>query len=256
MLRVGTSGWQYRDWRGAFYPPKLPTARWLEHYAERFPTVEANSPFYRLPERATFEQWAARTPAGFTFAVKASRYLTHVRRLREPADPVALLVDRAAGLGPKLGPVLLQLPPTLPRDVARLDETLAAFPSEVRVVVEPRHESWNTDAVYECLHARDAAWCLWDRRNHHGPLIRTATWCYVRLHEGRTSRPPGYGRRALMTWAERLAELWGNRADGYVYFNNDARACAVRDARTFIRVASSAGLRCAAPPTTDEPSDR
>jgi uncharacterized protein YecE (DUF72 family) len=247
MLRVGTSGWQYRDWRGAFYPPKLPTARWLEHYAACFPTVEANSPFYRLPERTTFEHWAARTPDGFTFAVKASRFLTHVRRLREPAQSVAMLVDRAAGLGPKLGPILVQLPPTLRVDVVRLEETLAAFPSGVRVVLEPRHESWDTDRVYEVLQARDAALCLWDRRNHHGPLVRTATWCYVRFHEGRTARPPGYGRRALTTWAERLVDRWGDAADGYVYFNNDAQACAVRDARTFVRVAASIGMRCASP---------
>lgn len=241
-VRVGTSGWQYRDWRGAFYPPRLATARWLEHYAVTFSTVEANSPFYRLPERATFEQWAARTPDRFVFAVKASRYLTHVRRLREPADSVALLVERAAGLGPKLGPVLVQLPPTLRVDVPRLDETLAAFPPGVRVAFEPRHDSWDTDAVYDVLRARDAALCWWDRRNRHGPLVRTASWCYLRLHEGRTARPPGYGRRALTTWAERLAAAWGDDADGYVFFNNDARACAVRDAQVFVRLARPVGL--------------
>ena len=255
MLTVGTSGWQYRDWRGAFYPPKLAQARWLEHYAMHFPTVEANSPFYRLPERTTFEQWAARTPEGFTFAVKASRYLTHVRRLRDPADPVALLLARAAGLGSKLGPVLLQLPPTLTVDLARLEETLAAFPPSVRVALEPRHESWHTDPVYDLLRGRDVALCLWDRRSRHGPLVRTAGWCYLRLHEGRTVRPPCYGRRALTTWAERLAERWGEGADGYVYFNNDARACAVRDAQTFVRLAGSVGLRCAAPAATDTSRD-
>ena len=245
MLRVGTSGWQYRDWRGAFYPPRLATARWLEYYATQFPTVEANSPFYRLPERATFEQWAARTPDRFTFAVKASRYLTHVRRLREPAEPVARLVERAAGLGPKLGPVLLQLPPTLPADVTRLEETLAAFPAGVRVAFEPREESWDRDAVHEVLRALDVAWCWWDRRNDHGRLVRTASWCYLRLHEGRTATPPGYGRHALGTWAERLAAQWGDDPDGYVFFNNDARACAVHDARTFRRLATRAGLSCA-----------
>jgi uncharacterized protein YecE (DUF72 family) len=114
-------------------------------------------------------------------------------------------------------------------------------------VLEPRHESWHTDAVYERLLDRDVALCLWDRRGRHGPLVRTAGWCYLRLHEGRTARPPGYGRRALTTWAERLVEHWGERADGYVYLNNDAHACAVRDAETFVRVAGSVGLRCAAP---------
>jgi len=246
-LRIGTSGWQYRDWRGAFYPPKLATARWLEYYAAQLPTVEANSPFYRLPERETFERWAASTPSGFTMAVKASRYLTHVRRLRDPADPVARYVERATGLGPKLGPVLLQLPPNLRADTGRLAETLAAFPRSVRVVVEPRHESWHTDALYELLANHDAALCLWDRRSQHGPLEPTAGWCYVRLHEGRTATPPGYGRRALATWVERLTERWGTKVDGYVYFNNDARACAVRDARTFTRAAVRAGVDTGAP---------
>jgi len=245
-LRVGTSGWQYRDWRGAFYPRELATARWLEHYATRFPTVEANSPFYRLPERETFERWAAITPSQFTMAVKASRYLTHVRRLRDPADPVARLLDHATGLGPKLGPVLLQLPPTLRVDLDRLAETLTAFPRPVRVVVEARHDSWHTDALYELLATHDAALCLWDRRSQHGPLVRTASWCYLRLHEGRTATPPGYGRQALNGWVTRLVDRWGGHVDGYVYFNNDARALAVRDARAFTALAAKAGLATAA----------
>ncbi len=247
MLRVGTSGWQYRDWRGVFYPPGLATTRWLEHYAATFPTVEANSPFYRLPAEATFEQWAARTPPGFRFAVKASRYLTHVRRLQQPAEPVATFLDRARGLGPKLGPVLLQLPPTLRVDVDRLHETLAAIPRTVRIVVEPRHESWHVDAVYETLAARDAALCLWDRRGQHGPVVRTASWCYLRLHEGRTQAPPGYGRQALDTWVQRLVTTWGRPVDGYVYFNNDAGGHAVHDAQTFSRRARRAGVAVPAP---------
>jgi uncharacterized protein YecE (DUF72 family) len=180
------------------------------------------------------------------FAVKASRYLTHVRRLHDPAESVALLLERARGLGSKLGPVLLQLPPTLRADTARLEETLGAFPSGVRVVLEPRHESWDTDAVYDLLRARDVALCLWDRGRQHGPFVRTASWFYLRLHEGRTATPPAYGRRALTTWAERLLREWGGDADGYVYFNNDARACAVRDAATFMRLAARQGMRLAA----------
>ena len=115
-MRIGTSGWQYRDWRGGLYPPGVPQRRWLEHYAERYATVENNNSFYRLPARETFESWRERTPDDFVMAVKASRYLTHVRRLRDPAEPVARLLGAAAGLGRKLGPVLLQLPPTLKAD--------------------------------------------------------------------------------------------------------------------------------------------
>jgi uncharacterized protein YecE (DUF72 family) len=244
-LWVGTSGWQYRDWRGAFYPAGLATARWLEHYASTFSTVEANSTFYRLPEAATFDQWAARTPERFTFALKASRYLTHVRRLRDAVEPVGRLLERAAGLGPKLGPVLVQLPPTLTADPGLLDAALAAFPSGVRVAFEPRHASWDTDAVADVLATHDAARCWWDRRGAHGPLVRTASWCYLRLHEGRATPAPGYGARALRTWAERLAATWGADADGYVYCNNDAHACAPRDAATFTRLAARVGLRCA-----------
>jgi uncharacterized protein YecE (DUF72 family) len=241
-IRIGTSGWQYRDWRGAFYPRELAQRAWLEHYAERFATVEVNNTFYRLPERATFGTWAERTPADFEFVIKASRYLTHVRRLQEPAEPVARMLDHAAGLGAKLGPVLVQLPPNLRADPARLDDTLARFPTRQRVAVEPRHESWFTDDVFQLLGARDAALCLTDRLGRKGPVERTATWAFLRLHEGSAHPHPCYGDRALASWIERLAERWPDRADCYVFFNNDRRACAVRNAARFAQLAARAGL--------------
>ncbi|MGH2816205.1 MAG: DUF72 domain-containing protein, partial [Actinomycetota bacterium] len=157
---VGTSGWQYRDWRGRLYPDGLAQARWLEHYAERFATVESNNAFYRLPEPGTFAAWAERTPPGFVMAVKASRFLTHTRRLRDPEEPVGRLMDHARHLGPKLGPVLLQLPPTLKADPPALERTLRAFPADVRVAVEPRHDSWWTDEIRDLLSAHGAALCL------------------------------------------------------------------------------------------------
>jgi uncharacterized protein YecE (DUF72 family) len=240
MLLVGTSGWQYRDWRGAFYPARLPVRAWLAEYASRFPTVEVNTTFYQLPERATFASWADAVPDGFRFAVKASRYLTHVRRLREPREPVRRLLAAAAGLGDHLGPVLLQLPPDLRADPGSLEATLREFPREVRVGVELRHESWHTDAVYDALAAHDAALCLWDRRNHHGPLVATTSWCYLRMHEGRAAPPPGYGRTALHGWVTRLRDGWGPDPDGYVYFNNDTHACAPRNAEMFTRLATAA----------------
>ena len=157
VIYVGTSGWQYKDWgtpkrgtsvdsdwRDRFYPAGVPQRRWLEHYAEQFDTVEVNNAFYRLPERDTFAQWRDRTPDGFVVAVKMSRYLTHIKRLREPAEPVARFLERATALGDKLGPVLVQLPPTLKADPAALQATLAQFPRQVRVAVEPRHPSWWT----------------------------------------------------------------------------------------------------------------
>ncbi len=242
-MHVGTSGWQYATWRGPFYPNRLAQAGWLEHYAARFATVEVDNTFYRLPERGTFEQWAAGTPADFIVALKASRYLTHVRRLQRPEDPVALLLERARGLGDKLGPILLQLPPTLRRDDARLDATLASFPTTVRVAVEFRHASWFTEPVHQILADHGAALCLADRGSRPlAPLWRTTAWTYLRLHEGRARPVPCYGRTALQRWIERLGEQWGDAEDMFVYFNNDARCCAVRDARAFARLAQRAGL--------------
>ncbi len=227
---VGTSGWQYRHWRGRYYPPRLAMNRWLERYAEDFATVELNASFYFLPRRSTFERWAARTPAGFLFAVKASRYLTHVRRLRDPAEPVERLLEAAGGLGDRLGPILLQLPPSLERDVDALAATLDAFPPGVRLAVEPRHDSWFVDEVRDILAARGAALCLADRRGPLGPAWRTADWTYVRFHEGLARPRPCHEPDAITAWGKRLAAGWGTRADVFAYFNNDWAGCAVRDA--------------------------
>jgi uncharacterized protein YecE (DUF72 family) len=242
MLSVGTSGWHYRDWRGAFYPAELPTRRWLEHYATRFDTVELNNSFYRLPTADAFRAWRDAVPDDFVFAVKASRYLTHYRRLRNPEEPVERLLAAAEGLGSKLGPVLLQLPPDLRADTDALARAFDVFGKRVRIACEFRHESWHTDDVYALLRDRDVALCLADRRNRHSPLVRTASWGFVRMHEGVATPPPHYGRRALQSWVDRIARLWGRRADCFVYFNNDHRACAVRDAAEFVALARSAGL--------------
>jgi uncharacterized protein YecE (DUF72 family) len=239
---IGTSGWQYGDWRGRFYPPGLPVSRWLETYSEGFATVESNAAFYRLPERRTFADWAARTPPDFVMAVKVSRYLTHIRRLREPAEAVARFVDRVAGLGDKLGPVLLQLPPQLRCDAERLDAALAEFPPEFRVAVEFRHPTWFVDETRALLTERRAALCLADRRRTLTPLWKTAPWTYLRFHEGRASPAPCYGSTALRTWAHRLAEGWGPDANCWVYFNNDPRGCAPRDAARFAGIVERVGL--------------
>jgi uncharacterized protein YecE (DUF72 family) len=240
---VGTSGWQYRHWRTSFYPPDVAQTRWLEHYAERFAAVEVNATFYRLPAERTVAGWAERTPPDMVLAVKASRYLTHLRRLREPEGPVALLLERARPLGAKLGPILVQLPPDLEADPPALDRALAAFPAGVRVAVEPRHDSWFSEEVRSILAARGAALCLSDRRGPLGPCWRTAGWGYLRLHEGRGRPVPCYAEDALEDWARRLAATWGPEEDVFVFFNNDARCCAVRDAVRFAEAAARAGLR-------------
>lgn len=243
MILVGTSGWQYRDWRGRFYPAGLPQHRWLEHYAARFATVELNAAFYRLPERATFAGWRDRTPADFGMAVKMSRYLTHVRRLRDPAEAVARFLERSAGLGERLGPVLVQLPPTLPADQGALAAVLQQFPSQVAVAVEPRHDSWWTEQTRQTLTRYGAALCWADRRGRPiTPLWRTADFGYLRLHEGRATPRPRYGRTALRAWVRRLAAAFPPEAPVHVYFNNDPGGAAIVDAIAFAAACRRSGL--------------
>jgi uncharacterized protein YecE (DUF72 family) len=253
FMLIGTSGWQYRDWRGVLYPPGVPQRRWLEHYAGQFATVENNNAFYRLPSRETFMAWAARTPPGFVMAVKASRYLTHIRRLREPAEPVARLLGAATGLGAALGPVLLQLPPTWKADPGLLEECLAEFrrigPGNLRVAVEMRHESCWTSEIREVLTARGAALAWTDRLGSPaGPLWRTADWGYLRLHEGPAAPLPRYRSSDLRTWADRTAAVWPDGGDCYVYFNNDPGGAAVYDAAAFAGIARGAGHAVSATP--------
>jgi uncharacterized protein YecE (DUF72 family) len=256
---VGTSGWQYRDWRGVLYPPGLAQRRWLEYYAQQYATVENNGAFYRLPGEQTFADWRARTPEDFTMAVKASRYLTHVLRLRDPAGPVGRLLGAAAGLGDRLGPILLQLPPNLPADPGALDDCLREFAAfrptgepgprdgtgaGVRVAVEFRHESWWTDEIRELLARHQAALCWADRLGRPvSPLWRTAGWGYLRVHEGAAQPWPRYGERALSSWVQRIAGTWPDDADVFVFFNNDPGGAAIHDAAAFASITRQAGRR-------------
>jgi uncharacterized protein YecE (DUF72 family) len=252
-LLVGTSGWQYQDWRGGFYPAGVPVSRWLEQYAESFPTVENNGTFYRLARPQTFARWRERTPAGFVMAVKASRYLTHIRRLRDPAEPVGRLLSAAAGLGDRLGPILLQLPPTMPADPPALEECLVQFEAqfavaaregarELRVCAEFRHESWLVDDVKKLLERHNAALCWSDRLGRSlGPLWRTADWGYLRFHEGAAKSWPHYGRQSLQSWLGRVTEAFPQRADVFAYFNNDQNAAAPADAQTLTALAAKDG---------------
>lgn len=239
---VGTSGWQYADWRGILYPDDLPQRCWLETYAREFSTVEINNAFYRLPSRETFAAWRSRTPDGFVVAVKASRFLTHIKRLREPKEPVQRLVEHASGLGERLGPVLLQLPPTLRADRVLLDECLRCFPADIRVAVEFRHDSWWTPQIRTVLERCGATLCWADVESRPvTPLWRTADWGYLRLHSGRAHPRPRYGRTALRSWVRRLRGSWNDGDDVFVYFNNDPGGAAVHDAVNFARTAESAG---------------
>lgn len=251
---VGTSGWMYRDWRGVLYPPGCPQRLWLEEYARGFATVESNNAFYRLPSYDLFADWRERTPDGFVMAVKASRYLTHMKRLRDPAEPVQLLMSRVDALRERLGPILLQLPPNLHEDAGALDACLREFPKHVRVAVEPRHESWWTTDVRRLLERRGAALCWADWYGRPAtPLWRTTDWGYVRLHSGTAEPRPRYGRRALATWAERIAGTWPERADVYAYFNNDPGGAAVVNAVQFARALQRAGRTTSRVPEKHRP---
>jgi uncharacterized protein YecE (DUF72 family) len=258
VVFVGTSGWQYKDWRDVLYPRGLPQRLWLEEYARHFTTVENNNAFYRLPGRETFTSWCERTPDGFLMAVKASRYLTHIKRLREPGEPVSRLLARADGLGGRLGPVLLQLPPNFQADIGALAACLRCFPHTVRVAVELRHPSW-WDAEGELravLEQHDSALCWADRASRPvTPLWRTASWGYVRLHGGAAQPAPRYGPQALASWARRLTDTWQRTDDVFVYFNNDQGGAAVVDATAFARAVAAEGRTVHRPPPAGSHSD-
>ena len=231
MVRVGCSGWSYQHWRGRFYPEREPESAWLERYAEAFDTVEVNATFYRLPQRNVVAGWVRRTPPEFTFAVKASRYLTHVKRLRELPAGLARLEGRIAPLreAGKLGPVLWQLPESFRRDDERLAQALARLP-EGRHAFEFRHASWFDEDVYALLRGHGAALVVADRKGlPEAPWVDTAGWWYVRLHYGRAGRRGNYSHAELQRWAELLRRSHG---DAYVFFNNDWEGFAPDNAAT------------------------
>jgi uncharacterized protein YecE (DUF72 family) len=233
---VGCSGWNYASWRGRFYPRDLPAARWLEFYTTRFDTVEVNNSFYRLPERSTFLGWRAQVPPAFLFAVKASRFLTHMKRLLDPEEPIARLFSRLTGLGPRLGPVLYQLPPTLTIDLPRLDYFLRALPRisrrTQRHVIEFRHPSWYVDETFALLTRRRVAMCLHDKTGSAicEPIV--GPFVYVRFHGTSGHYHGSYSWQQLDRWAHVLAERAREDRQVFAYFNNDPEAVATKNALT------------------------
>jgi uncharacterized protein YecE (DUF72 family) len=224
VIFVGTSGWQYRWWKGAFYPDDVPQRGWLRYYAARFPVVEVNNSFYQLPRESTFSKWRGEAPDGFMFVVKASRYITHIRRLRNCRDPVDLLWSRATLLEEKLGPVLFQFPPNFRADAPLLNEFLSVLPEKMQAAFEFRDDSWRVDTVLEALDGAGAAWVLADRPGKRVPLVVTGGWPHH----------PKYSRSKLRTWADRIAGLKAD--DVYAFFNNDGMAAAPEDAATLIKL--------------------
>ncbi|MBW3603774.1 MAG: DUF72 domain-containing protein [Actinobacteria bacterium] len=237
-VRVGTSGWQYDDWRGTFYPDDVAKRRWFEHYTSRFPTVEINATFYRLPKPATVERWHDRAPDRFRFAVKGSRYLTHNKKLKAPSDPVATITERMAPLKTFHGVWLWQLPPNLHLDVDRLERFLDTLPGGPGHAVEFRHRSWYVDEVEDALARHNVAWVWLSDHQMPDTCPVTADFVYLRFHglaEDDDQRYRyDYAERELAPWAERLRSAAADGRDGWVYFNNDYQANAPRNAATQI----------------------
>jgi uncharacterized protein YecE (DUF72 family) len=238
QLRIGCSGWNYASWKRRFYPDGLPPSRWLAHYASVFNTVEVNGTFYRLPEATTFAAWRDETPAGFLMAVKASRFLTHMKRLRDPEEPLERLLSRAAALGPRLGPLLYQLPPTFHRDLGRLDAFLATLPRTLAGtrhrllhVLEFRHPSWYVRETYQLLERHAVSLCLHDKAGSGVVEEVTGPCVYVRFHGTSGHYHGSYGDAALRRWASRLVDEWRAGRHAFAYFNNDPEAVATRNAR-------------------------
>ena len=234
-IRIGTSGWTYRDWRGRFYPGRLPQREWLAYYAERFSTVELNVTTYRLPKEHDLARWAQVRP-GFVYTVKLSRLITHRRRPGEQREFVENYFRAIAPLAPRIANVLAQFPPWFTRDDEALRSFLDALPAGYRYVVEFRDPSWYEDAVYALLRERGVSLCLHDMRGSETPPVITGPVLYIRLHGPVRAYAGSYRRARLEHWAGVIRELAPQVESTYVYFNNDQRAYAPRNAQTLMEL--------------------
>jgi uncharacterized protein YecE (DUF72 family) len=229
-IRIGTSGWHYNHWAGLFYPADLPKSKWLEHYAEHFDTVEINNTFYHLPKEQTFELWHKQAPKNFLYTVKANRYITHIKRLKEAEEPLERFLKSVRLLKEHLGPILYQLPPSMHKDLDRLKAFLKVLPKKLVAVFEFRHESWFSEDAYELLKEFNAGFCIHDFVDV--PRIVTSDVIYLRFH-GATGRYQGnYSKSALQDWAKWINDHIKGKKAVYAYFNNDAHAYAVCNAKT------------------------
>ena len=231
-LFVGTSGYSYKEWKGSFYPEDLPAKRMLSYYGERFRTVEINNTFYRMPNATVLESWAQEVPANFKFVLKAPQRITHIQRLKDSADTVAHLVDTAAVLHDRLGPLLFQLPPNLKKDAARLREFLTWLPPQQRAAFEFRHASWFDDEVLALLRGRQAALCIAEAEDGvEVPTVATADWGYLRL------RRPDYTDAELRAWSQRIGGLGWREA--FVFFKHEEAGKGPQMARHFLELAAN-----------------
>jgi len=232
-IRIGTSGYHYKHWLGTFYPPKTPAAKMLPYYVQHFDTLELNNSFYRLPTVAAFASWRDATPGNFVFSVKASRFITHNKKLKDPENALDNILLRAAHLGKKLGPVLFQLPPHWKVNAGRLEGLLEVLPRNHRYVFEFRETSWMTAEIYRLLRRFNAAFCIYELAGYQSPYEITADFAYVRLHGPDAGKYQGsYSNSVLRQWADRIDE-WSTKLKSiYLYFDNDQAGYAAHNAMT------------------------
>jgi len=244
-LLVGTSGYNFPEWRGSFYPPKLPSKKWLEYYAQQLGTVEINYTFYRMPNAKTIDGWNAATPESFTFVLKAPQRITHIARLKNIDEPLRIFLELVRKLNAKLGAVLFQLPPNYKKDLARLGDLLTQFPTDVRAACEFRHASWWSDDVYDLLRSTNTALCIADTEAGTTPLVSTANFGYIRL------RDEGYDEAELRDWMTKVQALGSAWTDAFVFFKHEEKGIGPRLARGFLQLAPDT-----ARPTMPEPDKR
>ena len=240
-FHVGCSGWVYRHWKGGFYPVELPQKRWFEHYASDFDTVEINASFYRVPLVSTFNGWREKAPPGFRYAVKANRFLTHMKKLLDCETPLAEFIDLARRLGPTLGPILYQLPPSLHKDPGRLETFLKRLPSDLEHVVEFRHNSWYDEDVRALLDVHGAGFVTHDLVGLVSPRWASGRTAYVRFHGTGGKYHGRYSDEAMGEWADWLVEQRAAGRSAWAYFNNDIGGDAIEDARTLKRLIGERG---------------
>ena len=229
-IHIGTSGWNYKHWKGPFYPEDIPAKQWFDHYAKNFHTVEINRTFYRLPEPETFEQWRRNALEGFFFSLKASRYITHVKKLKDPLQPVSDFMERAGRLKEKLGPVLFQLPPRWKCNPERLGAFLKVLPENRRYALEFRDDTWWNSEVYEILRSHNVAFCTFHLAGVLSPLEITADFAYIRLHGPGDAYQGSYDENSLSQWADQIGQWRAEGLEIYIYFDNDEKGHAPRDA--------------------------
>ena len=233
---IGTSGWHYDDWRKRFYPEKMPKTAWLEFYTRHFPTVELNNSFYRLPSEKAFTTWREDSRQDFLFAVKVSRFITHVKRLKGVEEALEKFLAGARFLGEKLGPLLYQFPPNMHRNDQLLESFLALLPPGLQHVFEFRHPSWLEDRVFHILREHSAGFCVFDMPDFTTPVVATTSFAYLRFHGSTGLYSSCYSEEELERWAGRIAELGRGLEAVYVYFNNDTEAFAVMNAQALERL--------------------